>query len=241
MAFEAPPLPHLSVRASIDAWKSRWLQSDTKCPTTGWCARAAATYDISQKQSVSLRLRHTSKEATPKDDDGTEDGWHKVDTRSTSCKAIFTFRPTRAADLSSIAERTSVLTAKGGHETGLLIAQTVRLKSHNGNVAMALSGSLFNTDSYAARTYTRRPMVLYDMAFAACYGKGATATAMVTAQITNGVKIWAWCTHTLYTDRDKVGTGYEETNGPRRTDVKIQLQWKLWWKKQAQLWPSQRL
>lgn len=236
-AYEAPPLPHLNVRLSIDAWKLRWLQSNAKCPTNGWSARIDAQYDISRRSQLTIKAKVTSREATTNDESET-DGWRKVDTRSTSCKAIFTVHPSRHAEMATIAERTDVRPAGGGHEAGLLIAQTMKVKSQSEKVSLCLSGSLFDTDSYAARTYTRRPMVLYDMAFAACYGRGASATAMVTLAFAKCMKVWLWCTHTKYADRDVIGSGYEQTAGPRRTDVKIQLQWKLWWKKQPELWPA---
>lgn len=234
VGFGASPLPRLEVRASIDGWKLRNLQRNVYSPTKGFKIRAEATYGLTRRSSISARLRHTAQETTT----GGKENWQAATMSSTSVKVIFKSNPTRQTDLSTLVERTSARTAADKHETGILIAQTIKQATASGLLSIALSGSLFNTDSYAARTYTRRPMVLYDMAFATCYGKGATATAMATIKPTDQIKIWLWCTHTRYTDRDTIGSGYEETRGPRRTDIKIQLQWKLWWRKRADLWPA---
>lgn len=234
VGFGASPLPKLEVRAGADWWKLRNLQRNVYMPTKGLKIRASATYGLTRRSELSARLRHTTQETTT----GGKDNWQPATMSSTSIKVIFKSSPTRRTDLSALAERTSARTAAGKHETGILIAQTIKQATAGGRLSVALSGSIFNTDSYAARTYTRRPMLLYDMAFATCYGKGATATAMATIKPTGQLKIWLWCTHTRYTDRDAIGSGYEETRGPRRTDVKIQLQWKLWWRKRAELWPT---
>lgn len=230
----ASPLPRLDVRANIDAWKLRCLQRNVYMPTKGFRIRATATYGLSRRSELSLRLRLTDQETTT----GGKDDWQPATTRNTSLKLIYKLSPTRRTDLSTIVERTSARPASGGHETGILAAQTIKHTTRGGLLTLSLSGSYFDTDSYAARTYTRRPMVLYDMAFATCYGKGATATAMLTVKPTPQLKIWLWCTHTRYTDRDDIGSSYEQTQGPRRTDVKVQLQWKLYWHKQPQLWPG---
>lgn len=230
----ASPLPRLEVRASIDGWKLRNLQRNVYRPTKGLKIRAEAAYGLTRRSKISARLRHTTQETTT----GGKENWQPATMSSTSIKVIFQSSPTRRTDLSALVERTSARTAAGKHETGILFAQTLKQATASGRLSIALSGSLFNTDSYAARAYTRRPMVLYDMAFATCYGKGATATAMATIKPTDQLKIWLWCTHTRYTDRDAIGSGYEETQGPRRTDIKVQLQWKLWWSKRADLWPS---
>lgn len=234
LGLAAAPLSGLEVKAGFDAWKSRCLQRNVYKPAKGLKIRATAIYSITRRSELQARLRHSVQTTTT----GGKEDWEPAKERSTSLKLIFKATPTSKADLSTMAERVSVRTAAGAHETGILIAQTAKLKTSSERLVVALSGSLFSTDSYAARTYTRRPMMLYDMAFAACYGKGATATAMITVKPADRLKIWLWCTHTRFTDRDKVGSGYEETNGPRRTDVKVQLQWKLWWHKRADLWPA---
>lgn len=234
LGFGASPLPKLDVRASADCWKLRNLQRNVYKPAKGFKIRATAAYGLTRRSEISARLRHTTQETTT----GGKDNWHSATERSTSLKVMFKSSPASRTGLSTIAERTSARTAAGKHETGLLVAQTIKQTTPGGLLSIAMSGSLFNTDSYAARTYTRRPMVLYDMAFATCYGKGATATAMVTLKPTDQLKIWLWCTHTRYTDRNAIGSSYEETKGPRRTDVKIQLQWKLWWHKRADLWAA---
>lgn len=228
------PFRRTEVSASIDAWKLRCLQRNVYMPTKGFRVRAQVDYNLTRHSLLTFRLRFTDQETTT----GSKDDWQPATLRSTSLKLLYKVSPTRRLDLTTLAERTSVHTAAGANDVGLLAAQTLKLTTSRNHLVVSLSGSLFNTDSYAARTYTRRPMVLYDMAFATCYGKGATATAMLTVKPTSQLKIWLWCTHTRYTDRDVIGTSNEQTNGPRRTDVKLQIQWKLYWHKQPQLWPA---
>lgn len=233
IGIEASPLAGLTIRANVDAWRISWLQSGVWTPTTGWSMRINATYDISRHSSLSLRVRHTNKEATTQgSDDYSTDAlpYHGPlsETRTTSYKAVFATSPTKAVSLSTLCERTHAVSADAAHATGFLIAETMKATFLNERVTMSASASYFDTDNYAARTYTRRPMVLYDMAFATCSGEGATVTGMLTLRIAKTLKIWLWATHTKYIDRQDIGTGYDQTAGPRRTDIKIQLQWKLW-------------
>ncbi len=231
--FETAVIPHLNLRANIDIWKLRWLQSNTLLPTTGWSARVNAECKTSRHTSLSLRIRHTDKGATYKETvEDDEEIIRKSRTKTTSSKLIFTAEPTRRLNLSTLCERTHATSATGQRDAGTLVAQTLKIKTPKEHVTFSGSFSYFNTDSYSARTYTRRPMVLYDMAFATCSGEGVTGTAMLTLKFAKTLKLWLWCTQTRYFDRNVVGTSYEQTQGPRRTDVKVQLQWKLWWHKQ---------
>ncbi len=239
--FETAGIPHIVLRANIDIWKLRWLQSNTLLPTNGWTTRVNAECRTSRHTKLNLRIRHTDKGATYKetvteiDAEGNEEEEEiirKSRTKSTSCKLTFTATPTRRLNLSTLCERTHATSATGQRDAGTLVAQTLKIQTPKEHVTFTGSLSYFNTDSYAARTYTRRPMVLYDMAFATCSGEGITGTAMLTLKIAKSLKLWLWWTQTRYFDRDVVGTSYEQTQGPRRTDVKVQLQWKLWWRKQ---------
>ncbi len=233
IGVEASPLACLTVRANVDAWRLAWLQSGVWAPTAGWVLRVNATYDISRNSTLSLRIRHSDKDVTTMDseDYGTDAlPYHGriSDTRATSYKAVFSASPLKRLTLGTLCERTHAVSADGTHSAGFLVAETMKATFCEGNVVFSASASYFDTDSYAARTYTRRPMVLYDMAFATCSGEGLTATGMLTLSIAKAFKLWLWATHTKYVDRDDVGTGYDRTAGPRRTDVKVQLQWKLW-------------
>lgn len=233
IGIEASPLAGLTIRANVDAWRISWLQSGVWAPTTGWSMRVNTTYDISRHSSLSLRIRHTDKEATTQgaEDYGTDAlPYHGSisESKATSYKAIFAASPSKTVSLSTICERTHTVSADATHATGFLIAETLKAAFADERVTLSASASYFDTDNYTARTYTRRPMVLYDMAFATCSGEGATVTGMLTLRIAKTLKVWFWATHTKYLDRLEIGSGYDQTAGPRRTDVKVQLQWKLW-------------
>ncbi len=233
IGIETSPLAGLTIRANVDAWRMAWLQSGVWSPTTGWTMRINATYDISRNAALSLRIRHSDKETTTTSTDGYGTDalpYHGAisDSRTTSYKAVFSASPLKTMAISTLCERVHAISADGTHDTGFLIAETMKATMRNGGLILSASASYFDTDSYAARTYTRRPMMLYDMAFATCSGEGLTATGMLTWRISDSLKLWLWATHTKYIDRDEIGTGYEQTRGPRRTDVKVQMQWKLW-------------
>ena len=59
------------------------------------------------------------------------------------------------------------------------------------------------------------------------YGKGMRWYAMARWSVTRGVDLWLRYGAWIYNDQDRISSGLEETNGNRKSDLKVELRVKL--------------
>lgn len=229
MGVTFQPAGKMSVSAVVDYWRLRWLKSNIWSPTTGWKARVNADIYPTSRTEAHLSVRHTKDEKTTTSSDGTLRGTLAT-THLTRIKATYSIMPNGIFKTTTAAEFTLEGGTSDGH--GIMAGQEMKMSPDGGKFALTLAAAYFNTTDYACRVFVRQPKMVYDMRFASYSGEGVSASGMVTLGPWAGVKAWAWVAYAWQCGRESVGTGYDETPGGGRFDVKFQVQWKLyWWKK----------
>ncbi len=229
MGVTFQPTGKMSISAVVDYWRLRWLKSNIWSPTTGWKARVNADIYPTGMTEAHLSVRHTKDEKTTTSSDGTLRG-ALATTHLTRIKATYSVRPNDIFKTTTAAEFTHEGGMADGH--GIMAGQDMKVSPEGGNFVFSLAAAYFNTTDYACRVFVRQPRMVYDMRFSSYSGEGVSASGMVTLGPWAGVKAWAWVAYAWQSGRESVGTGYDETPGGGRFDVKFQLQWKLyWWKK----------
>lgn len=229
MGVTFQPAGKMSVSAVVDYWRLRWLKSNIWSPTTGWKARVNADIYPTSRTEAHLSVRHTKDEKTTTSSEGTLRGTLAT-THLTRIKATYSIMPNGIFKTTTAAEFTHEGGTSDGH--GIMAGQEMKMSPDGGKFALTLAAAYFNTTDYACRVFVRQPRMVYDMRFASYSGEGVSASGMVTLGPWAGVKAWAWVAYAWQCGRESVGTGYDETPGGGRFDVKFQVQWKLyWWKK----------
>lgn len=229
MGVTFQPAGKMSVSAVVDYWRLRWLKSNIWSPTTGWKARVNADIYPTSRTEAHLSVRHSKDEKTTTSSDGTLRGTLAT-THLTRIKATYSITPNGIFKTTTAAEFTHEGGTADGH--GIMAGQEMKVSPEGGKIALSLAAAYFNTTDYACRVFVRQPRMVYDMRFASYSGEGVSASGMVTLGPWAGVKAWAWVAYAWQCGRESVGTGYDETPGGGRFDVKFQVQWKLyWWKK----------
>lgn len=229
MGVTFQPTGKISVSGVVDYWRLRWLKSNIWSPTTGWKARVNADIYPTSRTEAHLSVRHTKDEKTTTNSDGTLRGTLAT-THLTRIKATYSVTPNGIFKTTTAAEFTHEGGTADGH--GIMAGQDMKVSPEGGKFALSLAAAYFNTTDYACRVFVRQPRMVYDMRFASYSGEGVSASGMVTLGPWAGVKAWAWVAYAWQCGRETVGTGYDETPGGGRFDVKLQVQWKLyWWKK----------
>lgn len=229
MGVTFQPAGKMSVSAVVDYWRLRWLKSNIWSPTTGWKARVNADIYPTSRTEAHLSIRHTKDEKTTTSSDGTLRGTLAT-THLTRIKATYSVTPNGIFKTTTAAEFTHEGGTSDGH--GIMAGQYMKVSPEGWKIALSLAAAYFNTTDYACRVFVRQPRMVYDMRFASYSGEGVSASGMVTLGPWAGVKAWAWVAYAWQCGRESVGTGYDETPGGGRFDVKFQVQWKLyWWKK----------
>jgi hypothetical protein len=85
--------------------------------------------------------------------------------------------------------------------------------------------AIFDTETYDNRQYMYEKDVLYAFTFPALYGNGVRYYSMMEYKASRNISFWVRIARTRYNDRESIGTGLEEIQGPKKTDLKLQARY----------------
>jgi hypothetical protein len=97
------------------------------------------------------------------------------------------------------------------------------MKRYSGNMRLLY----FETDGYNSRLYAFENDVLYSFAIPVFYDKGYRYYLNFNYDVGKRLTVWAKVGQTVYKEKNTVGTGLDEIQGNRKTDVKFQVQYKF--------------
>lgn len=110
-------------------------------------------------------------------------------------------------------------------QKGWLVSQAARYSKNAMQITTGVA--LFNVDGYYARFYLSESCLQYAWSIPMLYGKGMRAHMVVRWNINENFSLAAKYGITRYFDRDTVGSGADETEGPARQTWFVQLRLKL--------------
>lgn len=85
----------------------------------------------------------------------------------------------------------------------------------------------FRTDSYDSRIYAYENDVLYAVSFPAYYGRGVRWYGILKVPLGRKADFWLRMARTQVSDRETMGSGYDAIGGNTKTDVRVQVRYKL--------------
>lgn len=108
---------------------------------------------------------------------------------------------------------------------GFTIAQDATLKLKK----LELSGrvALFRTDDYDSRQYVSEKNVLYSFSIPAYYDHGTRHYLMIRYDLTRRIRIWARWSRTGYSRLETIGSGLDEIQGNRKSEIKFQVMYRM--------------
>jgi hypothetical protein len=116
-------------------------------------------------------------------------------------------------------------TAVEQEEKGLMVSETLgyawRWLRLNGGFGY------FKTDGYDSRVYLYESGPLYTYSMGQFQGEGWRCWLMARAAIGRNLSLTAKWGRTKYTDREIVGSGYQQVDGSALSDLDVQLRWKF--------------
>ncbi len=83
----------------------------------------------------------------------------------------------------------------------------------------------FETDSYNSRIYAYENDVLYSYSIPAFYDKGFRYYLSLNFDISKRISFWLRWAQTIYRDKVSVGSGPDEINGNKKSEIKLQTSW----------------
>lgn len=90
-----------------------------------------------------------------------------------------------------------------------------------------LTAAYFNTQSYDSRIYSSERQLPHNFAFPMFYGQGLHFALVTRANVGRWLQIDAKGSFTRYFDRNSIGSGLQQVNGPSLTDLSLQVRWRF--------------
>ena len=100
-------------------------------------------------------------------------------------------------------------------------------KPQNFPLSFSFRYALFNTGSYATRMYTYENDVLYGYSVPALEGKGIRCYLLIASQPFKFLECWVRYAHLFYSDRNAIGTGPETITGNTKSEIKVQIMFRI--------------
>lgn len=108
---------------------------------------------------------------------------------------------------------------------GWALIQDIETRYRRMQFKMRVAG--FSTDSYDSRIYAYENDVLYAVSFPAYSGRGIRWYGIVKIPLGGKADIWLRLARTRVSDRETMGSGFDLINGNIKTDVRMQVRYKL--------------
>ena len=208
--------------ASVDLHHFESLRYGSYSPSSGAWLRLQVSRQIGQRMQASVRYADRLKERNIPNIDSTLYLGEQTLRRQLQGEL--------KAKLGSWLLTTRAMYAHFGSENvetqeGWLVAQTARYAK--GPLQVTAGLAYFDVGGYYARLYLSESCLQYAWSIPMFYGKGLRAHVVVRWSINENISLAAKYGVTRYLDRDSVGSGAAETEGPARQTWFVQLRLKM--------------
>jgi hypothetical protein len=114
---------------------------------------------------------------------------------------------------------------KANTEKGFLGFFDILYKPLLSSYAAGLRLQYFETGSYNSRIYAYENDVLYSYSIPAFYDKGFRYYFTFSYDLSKKISFWLRWAQTIYRDKTVIGSGPDEINGNKKSEIKIQARW----------------
>jgi hypothetical protein len=208
------------VDAYVDVYKFPWLKFRVNAPTTGRDFLTQITYRPNKVFELYTRFKAETKSINFNPFAATISPVVAQPKQNFRTQFSYKFHP-------SFTFRSRVETVwfdkKGdAAETGFLLFTDVIYKPVMKPFSANIRLQYFETDGFNSRLYAFENDVQYSYSIPAFSEKGYRTYLNINYDLTKKITFWARIAQTFYPERQKTGSGLDEINSNRRTEVKLQ-------------------
>ena len=211
------------VDAYGDIYKFPWLKYLVDAPSHGKDFLAQLTYTPNKQVEIYTRFRNETKQVNQSDNVSVTNYLISIPKKGWRTQISYKLTPTF-----SLRNRVEVVWYDNKsieRETGFLTFMDIICKPLLAKYSGVLRLQYFESDSYNSRIYAYENDVLYSYSIPAFSDKGFRYYLTLNYDINKKVSIWLRWAQTVYKDKNTVGSGLDEINGNRRSEVKLQSRW----------------
>ena len=206
-----------------DIYKFPWLKYLVDAPSHGKDFLAQLTYTPNKKVEIYTRFRNETKQSNQSENLTVTNFLATIPKQSWRTQLMFKLN-------SSVALRNRIellwYDKKGkNNENGFLTFFDIIYKPMLNPFSGIVRLQYFETGGYNSRIYAYENDVLYSYSIPSFSDKGFRYYATINFDLTRKISFWIRWAQTIYKNRNTVGSGLDEIQGNKRSELKLQGRW----------------
>ncbi|MFI5453010.1 helix-hairpin-helix domain-containing protein [Pedobacter sp. UC225_61] len=218
------PLKAWTIAIYADYFKFPWLKFRVDAPSDGYEVLGQITYTPTKTFKAVLRYKSELKQQNTDLDVSIN---YLDDVKKESYRGDINWQLNKSFSFQNRLEISQFKKGNTKTEFGYLIYQDIDYSPLFSKISGNIRLAYFNTPSFNSRIYAYEDDVLYNFTFGMYNGKGLRTYLNLKYKLIKRVDIWAKYALFLYNKAETVGTGLDEINGNKKTDVKLQLRYQF--------------
>lgn len=213
------------IDAYVDWYHFPWLRYLVDAPTRGTDYLVQTTYKPNKQLEMYIRYRTETKAKNFNPDDLVMGP--VVPKQRQNLRAQFSYRVTPAIMLRNRVELLWYDNNGPSAQNGFLgfadFLYKPMMKRYAGNIRL----QYFETDGYDSRLYAYENDVLYSFSIPVFYDKGIRYYINLNYDLTRQMTLWIRWAQTINSGKTLIGSGLDEIQGNKRSELKLQLQYRF--------------
>lgn len=225
MGLEIKPNKHWILSGYFDTWKHDWLRSSSDAPSKGQEYLARITYKRKRKMQVYAQFMQEFKERNAPDNETAAD--YLVNTRKTRLRLHIENNISKAITLRSRAEMSLFDNEVEPTTSGYMLLQDIIYKPIGFPLSATARYAIFDIQDSENRIYAYENDILNSFSIPGYNNRGTRFYIKLRYTGIRNLSLEMRFAQTYYSNQDTFGSGLEEIDKPRRTEVKAQLKYKF--------------
>jgi len=218
--LEFTPNHKFKIKGYADNYEFPWLRFGVDAPTKGNDYLLQADYKISR--AIKMYVRYKSETKEEEFPESTEISGKRKD----NVRFHINYKEGENWSFANRFE-TSLIDFDDTETNGYMLYQDIKYKPLFSRFSFTSRYVLFNATEYDNRIYAYENDVLYGYSIPAYYGKGSKIYLVAKCNVIRNLDFWLRIAQTTYTDREVLKSGWDEIEGNKMTEIKLQLRYKF--------------
>ncbi len=214
----------ITINCTYDRFYFPWLRYRTDAPSTGSEFSGIITYTPNRKSEFYVRFRESDKVQNGSEEETIVS--YPVPVKQHGVRVHLTTKISPTFTLRTRVEFTNYQ-KEATNENGFMMFQDVQYHPMGSKLSFNMRYAIFDTDSYDSRLYAYENDVLYGYSIPPYYYKGTRVYFNIRYKIMKGWDCWLRYAATFYSNKNVIGSGLDEIQGSRKSDLKIQVRFEF--------------
>jgi len=207
-----------------DMFKFPWLKYGVDAPSSGYELFGQFTFSPNKTSKYILRYQFNNKQQNANITNHTA---ILNDVKKSKYRAEIQYQISQKISLKNRIEIAQYHEGNLAHRFGFLAYQDINYHPLSSKISGNMRLAMFQTEDYDTRIYAYENDVLYGYSIPGFQNEGLRFYTNLRYGIKRGVDIWLKYAITKYNNQTSVGSGLEEIDGSKRSEIKLQVRFQF--------------